>query len=184
MRKIRDAALRRAEPPEQVPDIACDVVVTLDEVFARARVTVTLPNGQAVKLSLPLGVKDGDVIRMTGQGYRFPDMRRGDALVTVRIATDERFRAEGHDLHVMLPLDLTNGVLGCETTVETPTGLVSITVPEWSDSERIIRVEGKGLPKPDGGRGDLLVDVRLMLWKTPDPKITDLLRSMREGLYL
>jgi DnaJ-class molecular chaperone len=68
--------------------------------------------------------------------------------------------------------------------VETLTGPVSVTIPAWSGSDHVIRLEGHGLPTADGKRGDLLVELRLMLWEKPDEKVTDLMRSLRSGLFL
>jgi DnaJ-class molecular chaperone len=94
------------------------------------------------------------------------------------------YQAEGHNLRTVVPVDIENAVLGCETTVDTPNGPVKIDVPAWSGSDRVLVLNGHGLPKEDGTRGDLLIELRLMLWDHPDSKVTDLMRSLREGLYI
>ena len=75
-------------------------------------------------------------------------------------------------------------MLGCETTVETPDGPIRIRVPEWSGSNRTVKIEGRGLPRGGGRRGNLIVEIRVMLWDHPDQKVIDLMRSLREGLFL
>ena len=91
---------------------------------------------------------------------------------------------DGVDIHTVLPVTLEDAVLGCDTTVETPTGTAAITIPPWSGSDRTIRVDGEGLHDHDGGRGALVVELRVMLWAQPDDKVTDLMRVMRGGLFL
>ncbi|KQY19883.1 DnaJ C-terminal domain-containing protein [Rhizobium sp. Root482] len=185
VRRIRGRTGRTPEKtPDKVPDIFCEVLVSVEDIFRREKATATLPDGQILKVSLPAGTTDGSVVRLKEQGYILNGMLRGDVVVTVRIAQDGRFRTDGHDLRTTLPVNIQDAVLGCETTVETLTGAVPVTVPAWSSSDQVIRLEGQGLPTAEGKRGDILVELRLMLWETPDEKVTDLMRSLRGGLFL
>jgi DnaJ-class molecular chaperone len=111
-------------------------------------------------------------------------MQRGDAVINIHIATDPRFTVDGFDVHVVLPLNIENAVLGTEARIDGPQGPLNVTVPAWSGSDKTIRIPDKGLPKDSGGKGDLVVELRIMLWEKPDDKVTDLMRSMREGLFL
>lgn len=181
VRRIRG---RIAKPAEKVPDLSVDVNVSLEQVVSRARVSVELPDGETVKFSIPPGATDGQAIRLKEQGYRVTGMARGDVLATLRINQEGPFRTQGLDLVTTLPLDLEDAVLGCDTVVETPSGPATVTVPAWSGSDKVIRVAGAGLRGADGEAGDLLVELRLMLREKPDDKVTDLMRSLRHGLYL
>jgi DnaJ-class molecular chaperone len=181
VRRIRGTANKTVE---KVPDIACEVTVTVEDLFNRAKATAILPDGQTLKVALPAGTTDGSIIRMKELGYRLNGMLRGDIVVTVRVRQDGTMRTDGLDLRTTLSVDIQNAVLGCETKVTTLTGPVDITVPAWSGSDRIIRLAGHGLADADGKRADLLVELRLMLWETPDEKITDLMRSRQQGLFL
>ena len=107
-----------------------------------------------------------------------------DVVATLRIDQGGPFRTRGLDLVTTLSLDLQNAVLGCETTITTPNGPVTVTVPAWSGSDKVIRVPGEGLRGADGESGDLLVELRLVLHEKPDDKVTDLMRAQRDGLYL
>ena len=129
-------------------------------------------------------IGNGQVLHLKGQGLKLQGMLRGDVAVTVHLSTDARFILDGHDIRTTLPVTIENAVLGCETTVEGLNGPVKLTVPAWSGSDQIVRIPGEGLPDGNGGNGDLIVELRLMLWDKPDDKITDLMRSMREGLFL
>jgi len=170
--------------PDKAPDLLVDVPLTIEAVFEQAKATATLPDGKSIKVALPKGIVDGQSVRLPELGFRFPGMARGDVVATVRIQKHPLFQPEGHDLRTVVPVDIENAVLGCETTVDTPNGPVKIDVPAWSGSDRVLVLNGHGLPKPDGSRGDLLIELRLMLWDHPDSKVTDLMRSLREGLFV
>ncbi|MBP1859557.1 DnaJ C-terminal domain-containing protein [Rhizobium herbae] len=182
VRRIRGTANKPT--PDKVPDIFCDVSVSVEDIFRREKATATLPDGQTLKVALPAGTTDGSIVRLKEMGYRLNGMLRGDVVVAVRIHQDGPFRTDGTDLRTTLAVNIQDAVLGCETKVETLTGPVTVTIPAWSGSDHVIRLEGHGLPTADGKRGDLLVELRLMLWEKPDEKVTDLMRSLRNGLFL
>ncbi len=98
------------------------------------------------------GVMDGKQVRIAAQGHRLAGLKRGDVVATFRIAPHPVFRADGLDLYTSVPVDIENAVLGCETIVDAPDGMVRVTVPEWSGSDRTLRIRGRGLPGRDGVR--------------------------------
>ncbi|PDT13040.1 DnaJ C-terminal domain-containing protein [Rhizobium sp. M1] len=169
---------------EKAPDEVATATVTIDDVLKSGWITAALPEGREIGFALPAGTTDGHEIRLKGQGFKLPGMQRGDAVVNIRIAPDPRFTVDGFDLHAVLPLSIENAVLGTEARIDGPAGPLDITVPAWSGSDKTIRISGQGLPQEDGSRGDLVVELRIILWEKPDDKITDLMRSMREGLFL
>ena len=172
------------KPPEKTPEIAAEATVTLDDMLKSRWIIVPLPDGREARFQATTDISNGQVLHLKGQGLKLQGMLRGDVAVTVHLSTDGRFTLEGSDVRTILPVSIENAVLGCETTVEGLNGLVRITVPAWSGSDQIIRISGEGLPNGNGAKGDLIVELRLMLWEKPDDKVTDLMRSMREGLFL
>jgi len=169
---------------EKAPDEVTTATVTIDDVLKSGWITASLPEGREIGFALPAGTTDGHEIRLKGQGFKLPGMQRGDAVINIRIAADPRFTVDGFDLHAVLPLSIENAVLGTEARIEGPSGPLSITIPAWSGSDKTIRIPDQGLPREEGGRGDLVVELRIILWEKPDDKVTDLMRSMREGLFL
>jgi DnaJ-class molecular chaperone len=158
--------------------------VTLDDIIKTQWITVPLGDGKEIKFQATAGLSDGHVVRLKGQGLKLQGMARGDVAVTVHLVPHERFTVKGYDLYTVLPVTIENAVLGCEATVEGLSGQISVTVPAWSGSDYAIRIAGEGLPDDKGGKGDLVVELRLMLWEKPDHKMTDLMRSMKDGLFL
>jgi DnaJ-class molecular chaperone len=144
-------------------DLAVNLDVTLEDVIHAAKVTAVFPDGRKLAVKLPAYVEDGQTIRLKGQGEPSPLGGRGDALARIRFRRHKRYRVDGRDLHVELPVPLADAVLGAKVPVETPDGKVAVAVPAGSSSDRTLRLKGRGLPVKTGGRGDLYADVRIML---------------------
>lgn len=171
-------------PTDKAPDMAAIAEISIEDIMNGAKAVVALSDGRKLRVALPEAVTDGRQVRIAGQGHRLAGLKRGDVVVTFRIQPHPVFRADGLDLYTSLPVDIENAVLGCETIVDAPDGPIKVTVPEWSGSDRTLRIRGRGLPGRDGARGDLYAEVRVMLWDHPDEKVKDLMRSLREGLFL
>ena len=171
-------------PPEKAPDITAEATVTVTELLERKWITVSLADEREVRFQLEPGMTDGHVVRLKGQGLKLPNIARGDLAVTLLAARDDAFSLRGFDIHTTLPISLSDAVLGCETSIRTPLGEETVTIPAWSGSDRELRLAEKGLADGKGGYGDLVIELRIILLEKPDEKVTDLMRHMREGLYL
>lgn len=150
--------------------------VTIEEAASAEKVTAIFPDGRKVAVKLPVYVEDGQTIRLKGQGeqgYGQP----GDALVKIRFRRHPRYRIEGRDLHVDLPVSLHDAVTGAKVAVETPTGRIALAVPAWSSSDKVLRVKGRGLPEKAGGHADLYAHVRIMLPEGGDPELEALVKK-------
>lgn len=168
---------------DKVPDILCETTVTIEDIYRRRRADTILPDGQTLKVAIPDGTTEGSEIRLKGEGFRMGALR-GDLVVKVRVAREARYRLDGYNLYALLSLPLQDAVLGTETTIETPTGKVKVTVPPWSGAGREIRIDGHGLRDGAGGRGALIVELAIMLSDQPDPRLLDLMKSQRDGLVV
>jgi DnaJ-class molecular chaperone len=169
---------------EKAPEIAAEATVSIDDILQGNWINVPLSDGKEVRFQAAAGMSNGHVVHLKAQGLKLQGMQRGDVAITVHMAEDARFRVNGFDIHTILPLTIENAVLGWHTQVEGPRGAVDVTVPAWSGSDHVIRIAGGGLPDGNGAKGDLVVELRLMLWEKPDDKVTDLMRSMKDGLFL
>jgi curved DNA-binding protein len=148
-------------------DQEAELQLTVEEAYAGGRRWVTLggPEGsRSYEVSIPPGVVDGQRIRLAGQGGRGSgDAPAGDLYLLVRIAPHPRYRLEGRDLHVSLPVAPWEAALGATIPVDTPGGEVKVRVPPGSSSGRRLRLRGQGMPHPRGSPGDLYAEVRIMV---------------------
>lgn len=169
---------------EKAPDITAEATVTVSDFLEKKSIGVILSDEREVHFQIEPGMTDGHVVRLKGQGLKIPGMQRGDLTITLLSARSDNFKINGFDIHTPLSVSLQDAVLGCETTLLAPEGEISVTVPAWSGSDQTIRIPGKGLFDDKGGRGDLVMEIRIVLLEKPDEKVTDLMRHMRQGLYL
>ncbi|TNC09230.1 J domain-containing protein [Methylobacterium terricola] len=166
--------------PQKGEDVAAELTVTLDQIAGEAKLRLTLPSGREVDVVVPKGVVDGQAIRLRGLGY--PGAHGadpGDALLTIRVAPDARFQVEGADLRTSAEVPLEDAVLGGPIRIQTLTGAVEMKIPPMTSSGRVFRLRGKGLPKKDGTRGDLLATIAVVLPATADEALTEFARKRR-----
>jgi len=158
-------------------DLTAFIEITLEQAAGAEKVEAIFPNGKRLSIKLPKYVEDGQTIRLKGQGEPMLGGTPGDALVTIRFKHHPRFELEGRNLHLDLPVSLSDAVLGARIEVETLDGRIAVKVPPWSSSDRVLRLKGKGLPQKTGERADLFVHVRVMLPEGGDPELEAFLRQ-------
>jgi DnaJ-class molecular chaperone len=133
---------------------------------------LTLPDGSVLDVTIPPGTRDGQVLRLRGKGR--PGQRGGppgDALVEIRVRPHAYFTRRGDDIHVEVPITLAEAIQGGRIEVPTPTGPVTMTVPRRTNTGRVLRLKGKGVPRAGGGRGDEYVTLNMVLPEQPDPEL-------------
>ncbi len=133
---------------------------------------LTLPDGKHLKVTIPEGSEDGQVLRLRGQGAAAAQGgESGDALIELRIKPHPSFRRQGHDILLELPITLYEAVLGAKIEIPTIDGPVAMTVPKGSNTGSRLRLKGKGVPVRGGNRGDQYVTLRVILPDQPDPAL-------------
>ena len=147
---------------------------------------------ETVSVRIPPGVSDGDRVRVPGKGNAgLRGGQPGDLFITVHVTPHTMFRREGDDLHVVVPVAIHEAALGARVDIPTPDGTARLRVPPGTQSGQRFRLRERGATSTrDGRRGDLVVEVRLMLPKMLDERSKELLRefgrinseSVRESL--
>src|SRR4029453_12028443 len=183
---------RRASGPMAGADQEAELELTVEEAYRGGRRWVSLagPDGQrSYEVTIPAGVVDGQRIRLTGQGGRgtggggggglyLAGRGPGDLYLVVRIAPPPRFRLDGRDLHVDLPVSPWEAALGSTVPVDTPGGEAKVKVPAGSSSGRRLRLRGQGMPNPSGQPGDLYAEVRIMVPRSPGRRERELFEEL------
>jgi len=146
-------------------DLSYSTTVPFLDAMRGGRQRVTLYNGKTLDVNLPPGAEDGQRLRMKGQGMPGPaGGEPGDAFVEIHVEAHPFMRREGLDIHLDLPITLHEAVLGGKVRVPTIDGPVNATVPAGSSGGTTLRLKGRGIMTPKGGRrGDQLIKLRVML---------------------
>ncbi len=149
----------------------------------RRRLTV---DGREVTVNFPANVRDGQLIRLAGQGGQgYGVGPAGDLFLRVALRPHSRFHRRGdHDLDIDLPITPSQAALGATVSVETPTGSAQIRVPAGSSSGRRLRLRGRGLPKRGGESGDLHAVVKIVVPKTLSDRERELYTELAESSNL
>lgn len=162
-----------ARGPARGADVRARLEVDLEEAILGAKKRIAFSDGRTIEVAIPRGAADGQVLRLKGQGA--PSGRggsAGDALIELAIRPHHLFRREGADIHVNLPISVPDAVLGAKVTAPTPEGGVTLTIPQASNTGRVLRLKGRGAVHPETRkRGDLLVRLEVALPDIPDPAL-------------
>ena len=134
---------------------------------------------ESLTINVPPGLADLARIRIVGKGNVAPNGgENGDLYITVRVEPHPLFRREGDDLHVTVPVALHEAALGAKIEVPSLDGTARLRVPPGTQSGQRFHLRERGVPSArDGRRGDLVVEVRLVLPKVLDERSKELLRE-------
>ncbi|PKO73040.1 MAG: molecular chaperone DnaJ [Betaproteobacteria bacterium HGW-Betaproteobacteria-17] len=154
------------------------IALRVPQMDARGRVQLV---PRTLNVKIPVGVRAGQVIRLAGQGAPgVGGAAAGDLLLEVQFKPHPRFRADGRDLHLSLPLAPWEAALGSVVTVDLPHGNVKVRIPEGAQSGKSLRVRGKGIPGDPPG--DLLLDLQVVLPPADTAKARALYETMAREL--
>jgi molecular chaperone DnaJ len=134
---------------------------------------------ETVTVRVPSGVADGDRLRVPGKGHAgIRGGQPGDLYVTARVAPHAVFRRDGDDLITVIPIAVHEAALGARIVVRTLEGEAKLRVPPGTQSGQRFRLRERGAASTrTGQRGDLVVEVRIMLPKVLDERSKELLRE-------
>lgn len=141
----------------------------------------SIASEKTLEVKIPSGVREGNRIRLKGQGGAgLGEGRPGDLFLKVRLLPHHLFRLAGEDVESDVVLFPEQALLGDRVTVETLDGPVTVTVPPNSGAGKKLRLRGKGYPDGQNGRGDHYVRVIIDIPREPDKREADLYRELHE----
>jgi DnaJ-class molecular chaperone len=158
--------------PQKGADVRIKLEIDLLDTIVGNTRRVLLSDGRTVDVAIPKGSRDGQTLRLKGQGSPAPGGRGtpGDVLAELSVKPHPVFRSEGNDLHMDLFVSLPDAVLGGKIQAPTPDGPVSVTIAAGTNSGAVLRLKGRGGFVKDGAkdaRGDLFAHIAIAL---PDTK--------------
>jgi curved DNA-binding protein len=176
------------------------IVVPLEDTFTGATRTLTLQspeidaNGHGVlrerqlQVAIPKGMRAGQQIRLVGQGAPGPRSQRGetpgDLYLEIEFEPHPRWRVDGRDLYLTLPVAPWEAALGADVPVRTPSGWLEMKVPAESQTGRKLRLRGRGIPAPNAQTeaGDFYVVLEVVLPAANTEKARDAYRELAKAL--
>lgn len=146
-------------------DFNATLQLNLKDVFTSQKQVLTV-NGKNIRLTIPAGVTNGQIIKIKGKGGQgINGGPHGDLLIEFNILNNTNFKRDGQNLYKTIDLNLYNAVLGGEVTVETFDGKVKLNIKPLTQNDTQVKLKGKGFPvyKKDGMFGDLFVTFNVKL---------------------
>jgi len=136
---------------------------------------------RTLNVKIPKGIREGQIIRLAGQGRPgYGGGQAGDLLLEVQFKPHPRFRVDGRDLRLTLPVAPWEAALGAVVAVELLDGSLNVRIPAGTQSGNQLRVRKKGLPGDPPG--DLILDIEVILPRADTPKARELYESMAREL--
>ncbi|MDX6601334.1 MAG: curved DNA-binding protein [Solirubrobacterales bacterium] len=156
--------------------------ISLEEAARGGHRKISFGDGRDYEVDIPAGVRDGQRIRLAGEGGRGAGGGpAGDLFLRVRVKPDRRFLLEGRDLFVELPVTPWEAALGATVEVPTLDGTVKLKVPAGSSSGRRLRLKGEGMPGPGKQKGDLFATVQIVVPKKLGKRERELFEQLAEA---
>ena len=153
------------------------------EICEKCKGKGVLRREEEISIIIPAGIRDGEMIRMTGMGEAISKGTTGDLYIKINVAPHALFKREGHDLVMNLNLKLSDALLGTEYPIQTLDCEIKVTIPEGVSINEILRVRGKGVPIGKSKRGDLLIKLNIKLPGRLSRKSRELIDELKkEGI--
>lgn len=171
---VENAKEKNKTKVEKIPikgeNIETSIDVNIEEVFygLDKKISLRAVDGKmkVFTISIPAGIRNGEKIRLLGQGKEGIDGgKNGDLFIKVNIKNSEKFKLKGNDLYTNLYLTPWEAALGTRTTIYSIDEGTQIYIPGGIGSGEILRVAGKGYKDGKGSRGDLIAKVNIMVPK-------------------
>lgn len=159
------------------------IVISLEEAYHGGERSLSLNSARGatrkLKVKIPAGVREGQQIRLAGQGQAGPGGKSGDLFLGVEFAPHPLFRAQGKDVHMNLPIAPWEAALGATVKVPTLGGKVDLKIPAGSQTGRKLRLKSRGL----GGSkaGDQYVTLQIVTPAADTDAAKRIYRSMAEA---
>ncbi|MBT8316553.1 MAG: J domain-containing protein [Lutibacter sp.] len=144
-------------------DYHAELQLNLTDVYKTHKRTLTI-NGKNIRLTIPAGIKNGQIIKIKGHGGEgINGGPKGDLHIKFTITNNTKFKLENDNLHTTVNIDLYKAVLGDDITIPTFDGKVKLKIPPETQNETTVKLKGKGFPiyKKEGSFGDLYITYKI-----------------------
>jgi len=164
-----DSLFQGANNRSRGADLEQQINITLKESYSGTTRKISLPqntqSNPSIEVNIPKGVTQGQRIKITGKGQPGRNGgNAGDLILIINLEHNAVFSRDGNNLHVRADVMVTDAVLGTEIRVPTlKDKTLVLNLPSMTQSGRIFRLAGQGMPIKESGFGDLLVEIRIVI---------------------
>lgn len=171
--------------PQRGEDIETEINVKLEEAFygLEKKISLRTVDGKMKTFSVkvPDGIRNGEKIRLIGQGKPGKSGgKNGDLFIKINIENSKTFKLFSSDLYTDLLLTPWEAALGARTNVQTIDGETTIYIPQGMESGEKIKIPNKGYKDGKGGRGDLVVEIKIVVPKKLTEEENNLFEKLKE----
>ena len=171
--------------PIKGENIDTEIQVSIEEAFygLDKKISLRAQNGKMKNftIKIPAGIRNGEKIRLIGQGKKGENGgRNGDLLIKIIIKDDKKYALRGIDLYTDLKITPWEAALGTKVSVDTIGETIFLHVPKGIESGEKVKIPEKGYKDGKGGRGELIADVKIMIPKTPTKEEMDFFEKLNK----
>ena len=162
--------IKNGKNPVRGEDIETEIKVTIEDAFFGLTKKISLRTIEGkmktFTVAIPAGIRNGEKIRLIGQ-WKPGEIggKNGDLLIKINIENNNKFKLEGYDLYTNLFLTPWEAALGTRVKINSIDDETQVYIPQGIQSGEIVKIQSKGYKNGQGGRGDLIVEVRIMVPK-------------------
>lgn len=135
-----------------------------------------------IRINIPAGINNGEVVRMGGMGEAVQNGTTGDLYIKVLVKPHKIWKRELNDLIMTHDIKLSDALLGAKHKIETLEGYLEINIPQGAHANDILRIKGKGVPSnhTKSVRGDILIKLNIQMPKKISKKVEELVNKLKE----
>lgn len=176
---------KNEKAPSKGENVETEIKIKLEEAFRGATKSISLRTVdgkmKTLKIDVPAGIRHNEKIRIIGQGKPGQNGgKNGDLFIRVKIKEDKEFALEGYNLRKLLYLAPWEAALGQKVALNGINEDISVYIPAGTSSGENICIEGKGYKDGKGGRGDLILEIRIILPKNCTEQEKELYKRLKE----
>ena len=166
-------------------NIETEINVTIEEAFngSEKKIALRAVNGEmrTFTIKVPAGIRNGEKVRLIGQGKEGKNGgKNGDLFIKINIEDTAKLKLQGYDIITPLELSPWEAALGTKVNVTGIDGISTIHIPAGTQTGEKITLKQKGYKDGKGSRGDLIIDIQIMIPKKLTDKEKDLFRKLKE----
>ena len=166
-------------------NVDTEIDVSIEEAFygQDKKISLRAQNGKmkTFTVKIPAGIRNGEKIRLIGQGTKGENGgKNGDLLIKINIKDDKKYALRGIDLYTDLKITPWEAALGTKVSVDTIGETIFLHIPQGIESGEKVKIPGKGYKDGQGGRGELIADVKIMIPKVPTKEEMEIFKKLNQ----